>query len=81
MKLKEFRKKLEEMTNEELEAMQRNFVEELFHLRFQLVTGHLEDTTKVRQLKRNIARVKTVLFERKHGSFWEKRGLTVPKVL
>ncbi len=79
MKIKEFRKKLEESTENELQVMEKNSVEELFHLRFQLVTGHLEDTAKVRQLKKNIARIKTILFERKSGGFWKKRGLSSPE--
>jgi large subunit ribosomal protein L29 len=75
MKTKEFRKKLEEMTPQEIEAAHRNSLDELFHLRFQLVTGHLEDTSKVRQLKKNIARIKTIMIEQKNGIFWKKRGL------
>jgi large subunit ribosomal protein L29 len=80
MKLKEYRKKLEEMTQEELKSAYKNAVDELFRLRFQLVTGHLEDPTKVRQLKRNIARIQTIITEKENGSFWKKRNLEVPKV-
>jgi len=39
--------------------------EELFNLRFQLVTGHLENHTMVEKLRRDIARVHTILAERK----------------
>lgn len=74
MKLKEFRKKLEELTPQELEMMHKNSVEELFNLRFQLSTGHLEDKSKVRQIKRNLARTKTIMQERKDGSFQRKRS-------
>ena len=78
MKLKEQLKKLEEKTEEELKSEYKNSLEELFRLRFQLVTGHLEDTTKVRQLKKNIARIQTIMLEKKDGSFWDKRGLDEP---
>lgn len=67
MKTKEFKKKIQENNVQELEAMHRNSVQELFNLKFQLKTGHLEDPTKVRQLKKNIARVNTMLSERKRG--------------
>lgn len=78
MKTKEFRKKLEESTDEELARMHRDSIDELFHLRFQLVAGHLEDSSKVRQLKKNMARIKTVILERQRGDFWEKRNLKPP---
>jgi len=78
MKVKEFKKKLDELTDNELSVMHKNSVEELFHLRFQLATAHLEDTSKIRQIKKNIARINTVLSERKQGTFWSKRGLKVP---
>ncbi|MCL5774337.1 MAG: 50S ribosomal protein L29, partial [Firmicutes bacterium] len=34
------------------------------NLRFQLATGHLEDSTKVRQIRKQIARLQTILRER-----------------
>lgn len=79
MKVKEMRKKLDELTDEELNAMHKNSIEELFHLRFQLAAAHLEDTSKVRQIKKSIARIKTVLCERELGTFWTKRGLKAPQ--
>jgi large subunit ribosomal protein L29 len=42
--------------------------EELFNLRFQLATGQLDDYRRVRLLRRDIARVKTVLRERELAS-------------
>lgn len=38
--------------------------EEMFNLRFQRATGQLADETRIRRLKRNIARFKTILRER-----------------
>ena len=37
---------------------------ELFNLRFQLATGQLENTARIRQVRKTIARIKTVIRER-----------------
>jgi large subunit ribosomal protein L29 len=39
--------------------------QELFNLRFQLHTGHLENTARIPQVRREIARVKTILQEKR----------------
>ena len=39
--------------------------EELFNLRFQLHTGHLENTARICEVRREIARVKTVLRQKR----------------
>ena len=57
-------KKMREMTEVELNAELDNMKKELFNLRFQHVTGQLENPVKMRELKRNIARVKTILREK-----------------
>ena len=46
---------------EELEGKSLELSQELFNLKFQLHTGHLEDTSKISQVRKDIARVKTVL--------------------
>jgi large subunit ribosomal protein L29 len=46
--------------------------EELFNLRFQLATGQLDNYRRVRLLRRDIARVKTVLRERELASQGEE---------
>ncbi len=56
--------KYREMTNEELEERLTEFKGELFNLRFQLATGQLENPMRIREVKRDIARVKTILRER-----------------
>lgn len=38
--------------------------DELFNLRFQLATGQLENTARIRQVKKDIARMKTIIRER-----------------
>ncbi len=48
----------------DLETKARDLSEELFNLRFQLHTGHLENSARIPQVKKEIARVKTVLREK-----------------
>lgn len=59
------RRALHELTNHELEEKLAGTKEELFNLRFQLVTGHLEDHATVSKLRRKIAQLYTILAERK----------------
>ncbi len=56
--------KFREMTTEELESEAGNFSEQLFRLRLQKATGQLEDVMKIRKIRRDLARVKTVLTEK-----------------
>lgn len=58
---------LRELTNSELEEKLTSTKEELFNLRFQLVTGHLEDHATVSKLRRKIASLYTILAERKQA--------------
>ena len=55
---------LRNMTQEELQKELNELKSELFKLRFQLVTNQLENPMKLRDVKKNIARVKTVMRER-----------------
>ena len=57
-------KKMREMTEVELTGELDKMKKELFNLRFQHVTGQLENPVKMRELKKEIARVKTILRER-----------------
>ena len=54
-------KKMREMTEVELNTELGKMKKELFNLRFQHVTGQLENPVKMRELKRDIARVNTAL--------------------
>lgn len=54
---------LREMTPEELQARLKDLKGELFNLRFQLATGQLDNIMRIRQVRRDIARVKTILRE------------------
>ncbi|EGL82007.1 ribosomal protein L29 [Caldalkalibacillus thermarum TA2.A1] len=63
MKASEFRN----MTTAEIEQKIAALKEELFNLRFQLATGQLDNTARIRQVRKDIARAKTVLRERELG--------------
>ena len=57
-------KKMREMSEVELNAELVKMKKDLFNLRFQHVTGQLENPVKMREVKREIARVKTILREK-----------------
>ena len=57
-------KKMRQMTEVELNSELAKMKKELFNLRFQHVTGQLENPVKMREVKREIARVKTILREK-----------------
>jgi large subunit ribosomal protein L29 len=56
--------KMREMTDAELAAELEKMKKELFNLRFQHVTGQLENPVQMREVKKNIARVKTIMREK-----------------
>jgi large subunit ribosomal protein L29 len=56
---------LSNSTANELELKNIEMSKELFNLRFQLHTGRLENTSKISQLRKNIARVNTILREKR----------------
>lgn len=56
MKAEDFRN----MTAEEMATKERELREELFNLRFQRVTGQVENPMRIRQVKRDIARARTI---------------------
>ena len=64
MKSSELRS-LRELTTREIEQKLAATKEEMFNLRFQLVTGHLEDHAKVKKLRRDIAQLYTILAQRR----------------
>jgi large subunit ribosomal protein L29 len=63
MKASEFRN----LTTAEIEQKINSFKEELFNLRFQLATGQLDNPVRIRELRKEIARAKTVIRERELG--------------
>ncbi len=58
---------LRELTDEELTEKLRESKEELFNLRFQMATGQLDNNRRLRTVRRQIARIYTVLNERELG--------------
>ena len=56
-------RELRELSAEELEAKSRELRGELFNVKIKRATGQLENTAKLRTLRREIARVETVLRE------------------
>lgn len=62
---------IKEKTQAELEKELTELKSELFKLRFQLVTNQLENPMKLKDVKKSIARIKTVMRER------EIKGITV----
>ncbi|MEA2569158.1 MAG: large subunit ribosomal protein [Acidobacteriota bacterium] len=55
---------LREKSVDELQTRERDLNEQLFKLRFQRATGNMEQPSKIRQVRREIARIKTLLNER-----------------
>jgi large subunit ribosomal protein L29 len=56
---------LRNMSIEELNSKEQDFKKELFNVKFQLHTGRLENTSKLPALKKDIARLKTILREKR----------------
>ena len=60
MKIEEIRK----LSNEEITKKIEEYKEELFNLRFSQATGNLEKPSRIRELRKLVARMKTILHER-----------------
>ncbi len=63
MKMEELRK----LSTEELNTKIKESKEELFNLRFQQATGNLEKPTRLRDLRKQVARMKTIIRERENN--------------
>ena len=57
-------KEIRDLSNEELEKEVKSLKEELYNLRFAQATGNLENPSRIKDIKKTIARIKTVLTER-----------------
>jgi large subunit ribosomal protein L29 len=55
---------IRELSDKELQEKIRELKDELFNLRFQMATGQLENTMRLKEVRKSIARVKTVIRER-----------------
>ena len=58
---------LRSLTTAEVEQKIASYKEELFNLRFQLATGQLDNPIRIRDVRKSIARAKTILRERELG--------------
>jgi large subunit ribosomal protein L29 len=63
MKAREFR----DLSEEELKSKEEEVKDQLFKLKFQHTIGQLENAMKLKHLKRDIARIKTILREKSEG--------------
>ena len=63
MKASDVRPRTTDELTEEVETLSK----EIFNLRFQRASGQLENTARVRQVRRDIARIKTILGERRRA--------------
>ena len=61
MKVNELKKELKGLSTAELVEKENELKQELFNLRFQLATGQLEGTARIREVPKQIARIKTAL--------------------
>ena len=58
---------IREFTDEELNKKENDIREELFNLRVQLATNQTPNVARIRKLKRDLARLLTIVREREHG--------------
>ena len=70
MKPGDIRARTADELGEELDTLGK----EIFNLRFQRASGQLENTARVRQVRRDIARIKTILGERRRPAAAQARS-------
>jgi large subunit ribosomal protein L29 len=56
-----------EMSVEEIDAKEKDLMEELLNLRFQKETGQLDNTAQIRSIRKDIARIKTIRNQKTKG--------------
>jgi len=60
------------MTADQLDEQLAKLKKEQFNLRFQRASGQLENTSRVREVRRDIARLKTVQVQKRNGAVADK---------
>jgi large subunit ribosomal protein L29 len=60
-------RELRELSGDELERKEAELKDQLFKLKFQHALGQLENAMKLKSIKKDIARIKTILGENKEG--------------
>jgi len=73
--IQELKERMRGGTQEEIRIKQREFSDQLFRLKFQFASGQTDTLVKIRELRKDIARVKTILRERERES--EAKGSKV----
>ena len=68
MKTKKFVEDLKNMSVAELNAQLVDAKKELFNLRFQNATNQLDNTSRIKEVRRNIARIQTVITEQANAA-------------
>jgi large subunit ribosomal protein L29 len=68
MKTKELNKDIRKMSVEQINAKIADLKEELFNLKFQAALGNIEKPARMNEIKRTIARLKTILTEKTNAS-------------
>ncbi len=58
-------RELKEMSEAELRQKEKEFTEEYFNLKFQHATGQLENTERLPQVRKDLARVKTLIRQKR----------------
>lgn len=61
-------KEIRSLTNDQLVSQIETLKEELFDLRFKQATGVLENPSRIKEIRKTIARIKTVLTERQNNA-------------
>jgi large subunit ribosomal protein L29 len=60
-------RELKELTDDELRQKEKELTDQLFKLRFQHTLGQVENAMKLRNIRRDLARIKTILKEKEKG--------------
>ena len=68
MKMKDYREDLQAKTTEELQAQLVDAKKELFNLRFQNATNQLDNTARIKEVRKNIARIQTVITQKEKAN-------------
>ena len=71
-------KELRDLTPEELQEKEKGLRKELFNLRFQAVSGHVEKPTRMKEVKRDIARILTISQMKKGEEAAAKKPASAP---
>jgi len=66
-RIQELKERMRGGTQDEIRGKQHEFSDQLFRLKFQFASGQADTLAKIRELRKDIARVKTILRERERG--------------